>query len=222
MICPNCGTDNPNSSHFCGSCGEAIYLVSESAAGKKCSECGFENGTGARFCVKCGAALAGGAGQMRQRHPRHSTGASKKSKRERPIRKHRLWYESPAPLISIALAVVVGVVLYGARGHRKVETAATAPPGVILDPALRPSFDKVVDRFICGCGECTEPLWKCNCPTAETEKKMVRNDLERGEESPQVINAVYKTYGHLASGPEGETSSGAGSSYVPGSLSLPK
>lgn len=222
MICPNCGTGNPDASRYCSHCGEDISSMSENAALKKCPECHFENTCDARYCMKCGAALGERVRPAKQPRSHRSSAPPKKARRERSAYKRKAWYESPAILAAIGIAVVFVFVLYGLRNRQSTETAATAPPGVILDPALKPAFDKVVDRFTCGCGECTEPLWECNCPTAENEKNLIKKDLGKGEKGTLIVDAVYKTYGHLAAGSGTENSSGANSDYVPGSLSLPK
>lgn len=124
--------------------------------------------------------------------------------------------------MAFALAVIVLFVLYGTRQHQDVASAATAPPGVILDSAMKPAFDKVVDKFTCGCGKCTEPLWECNCPVAEKEKSFVKSDLQRGEKATRIINAVYRKYGHLAGGSKANEMSGAEANFDASSLTLPK
>ena len=50
MLCPNCGTENPESAKFCNGCGGSLLPV--------CSSCGTSNASGARFCSECGASLA--------------------------------------------------------------------------------------------------------------------------------------------------------------------
>ena len=52
MICPNCGSANPDSARFCNTCGRAL------SGG--CPVCGAANPPGARFCNQCGSPLAGG------------------------------------------------------------------------------------------------------------------------------------------------------------------
>src|SRR6266566_5161578 len=50
MLCPNCGSENPESAKFCNGCGGSLLPV--------CSSCGTSNASGARFCSECGASLA--------------------------------------------------------------------------------------------------------------------------------------------------------------------
>src|SRR2546426_5306368 len=49
MLCPNCGTENPEGGKFCNGCGASLFRV--------CSSCGTSNASGARFCSECGASL---------------------------------------------------------------------------------------------------------------------------------------------------------------------
>ena len=52
--CDACGTDNPTTSRFCGSCGSAL--------GQRCPSCSAPIVRGFRFCGACGIELTGGAG----------------------------------------------------------------------------------------------------------------------------------------------------------------
>ncbi len=49
IVCPTCGTESPDSSRFCPSCGSSLVPA--------CPVCGAERPPGARFCPSCGAAL---------------------------------------------------------------------------------------------------------------------------------------------------------------------
>lgn len=220
MICPGCGSANADDGPVCVTCGEKLSSNSERVTGRVCPECRFKNDTDARFCMNCGTALSTRSKPEAQQHSRHKHEPTRKSGHHTYRRK--TWYESPATLVAIALAVIVVFVIYGTRQHQSEVSTATASSGVFPDPALKPAFDTVVDRFICGCGRCTEPLWQCNCPTAENEKGMVRNDLESGEKPPRIIDAVYKSYGHLAAGSGAKETSTPGARFNPGSLMLPK
>ncbi len=46
MICPQCGTQNPNEARFCLHCGTALAV--------KCANCRADLPAGARFCMQCG------------------------------------------------------------------------------------------------------------------------------------------------------------------------
>lgn len=54
--CPNCGTEVPNNSLFCATCG---FRLPEPAAvsGKTCPTCGAAVKDGMKFCVSCGTKL---------------------------------------------------------------------------------------------------------------------------------------------------------------------
>jgi membrane protease subunit (stomatin/prohibitin family) len=54
--CPECGTANPASAHFCLNCGHSI------ATTVTCPDCGVENPAAARFCTGCGRALGAAEG----------------------------------------------------------------------------------------------------------------------------------------------------------------
>nr|NIV40240.1 zinc-ribbon domain-containing protein [Anaerolineae bacterium] len=47
MICPQCGTENPEGARFCMGCASRLVLA--------CAECGSELPHGARFCINCAA-----------------------------------------------------------------------------------------------------------------------------------------------------------------------
>ena len=49
ITCPNCSTENPEDSKFCGNCGTGLALA--------CSNCGTENPPGNNFCANCGTTL---------------------------------------------------------------------------------------------------------------------------------------------------------------------
>ena len=49
IACPFCGTSNPETARFCGSCGEALE--------RTCPSCGTANPLANRFCGSCGTAL---------------------------------------------------------------------------------------------------------------------------------------------------------------------
>ena len=55
-LCPNCGTEVPNNSLFCATCG---FKLPEMAApsGKICPTCGAPVKDGMKFCVSCGTKL---------------------------------------------------------------------------------------------------------------------------------------------------------------------
>lgn len=50
MKCPNCGSDNPSNTKFCGECGAPLSLV--------CAVCGKSNPAHHKFCSECGSALS--------------------------------------------------------------------------------------------------------------------------------------------------------------------
>jgi len=49
MLCPSCGTENPEGKKFCGVCGSSLALA--------CPACGSPNPPGMKFCGDCGATL---------------------------------------------------------------------------------------------------------------------------------------------------------------------
>jgi class 3 adenylate cyclase/tetratricopeptide (TPR) repeat protein len=52
MLCPNCGTENPEGKKFCGKCGSALAM--------SCPACGSPNPPDNSFCGDCGATLGAG------------------------------------------------------------------------------------------------------------------------------------------------------------------
>src|SRR5262249_47636693 len=53
MICPTCGTSNPNNARFCIEWGQPLALP------QTCPVCGAGNPQEARFCNQCGSPLSG-------------------------------------------------------------------------------------------------------------------------------------------------------------------
>ena len=51
MICPECGTENPEGARFCMGCAARLVLV--------CAECGAELPPRARFCFNCATPVPG-------------------------------------------------------------------------------------------------------------------------------------------------------------------
>src|SRR5713226_5006019 len=49
MLCPSCGTENPEGKKFCGDCGTPLAL--------SCPACASPNPPGKKFCGECGATL---------------------------------------------------------------------------------------------------------------------------------------------------------------------
>src|ERR1700675_3728574 len=49
MRCPNCHSENPETSRFCIQCGAAFKSV--------CAKCGSENPPGSKFCAQCGTSI---------------------------------------------------------------------------------------------------------------------------------------------------------------------
>ena len=53
-VCPKCGSQQPTTQKFCGSCGADMTVAP--ATGKPCIKCGKMVGPGQKFCPECGAA----------------------------------------------------------------------------------------------------------------------------------------------------------------------
>ncbi len=63
IACPGCGSQNPASQQFCGSCGAKLAGEAEQQT-ITCPGCGSQNPASQQFCGSCGAKLAGGAQQV--------------------------------------------------------------------------------------------------------------------------------------------------------------
>jgi class 3 adenylate cyclase len=51
MRCPNCNSENPDATKFCGNCGRPLS--------NRCAKCGAENPPQFKFCGECGSPLQG-------------------------------------------------------------------------------------------------------------------------------------------------------------------
>jgi len=59
--CPSCGSEAPDDSTFCESCGAGLGVAAPPDAGA-CPSCGAANEAGSTFCESCGASLTAKAG----------------------------------------------------------------------------------------------------------------------------------------------------------------
>lgn len=82
-ICPQCGSEVPESSNFCNACGYQMDSVQAQApeqqaatggAARICPNCGSEVPAGASFCESCGSRMDAGAQQPAGMQPNTSAG----------------------------------------------------------------------------------------------------------------------------------------------------
>lgn len=55
--CKTCGTEMPDTSSYCQSCGSKLNVQEEKVVIIICEQCGMENGAKATSCVRCGKPL---------------------------------------------------------------------------------------------------------------------------------------------------------------------
>jgi hypothetical protein len=196
MKCNNCGIENKDDAKFCANCGSELQRLEEPKNTKTCFNCGFENTRDAKFCASCGVELRRHHPQQPQHPHQHQKQPKKKEKR---VDTRLKWH--PAKVV---LLIIGGVILF-----LSIPYITGNPPGRkqrpeplieqrSSDPKLEANVQAVASKFICSCGTCGEqPLDICTCNTAIQERQFIRNALQAGQTSDQVIAAVNTTFGWM-------------------------
>jgi hypothetical protein len=206
MRCSKCNTENKAGNKFCIECGSKLALKSNV---KYCSQCGSDNKPSNNFCLTCGNRFSS-AEQIKQVH---SDGKKKKGKNIHSpkrrsnnikrltvidkIKKHKF-------ISTAALALFGYLIIQLFPGEPKNESENyfnslnwnTTPTNIYGDPLV----NDIASKFVCSCGNCgEEPLETCTCPTAKEERGFIKEQLDKGLKSDEIVIAVANKYGWLKS-----------------------
>lgn len=196
MECKNCNTENYDDAKFCGNCGAELQPVETAKRTKACFNCGFENSRDAKFCASCGAELR----RHQQSQPEHHHHSQRQPKKKGKRVDTRLkWH--PALVVLLIIGGVVGLVsIPYITGNPPGRTSRPEPLAELMsnDSGVEATVRDVASKFICSCGTCGEqPLDICTCNTAIQERQFIRNAVQSGQTSEQIIAAVNTTYGWM-------------------------
>ena len=154
MVCPSCGTENPEGAKFCTGCGASLQRV--------CPSCGTSNGAGARFCGECGTPLVGGAAA-----PALAAG-------ELPAAPAPDAYTSERRLVSILFADLVGfTTLSESRDAEEVRELLSR----YFETCRRliGLYGGIVEKFI---GDAVMAVWGTPTATEDDAERAVRAALD--------------------------------------------
>ncbi|MFQ6606545.1 MAG: cytochrome c-type biogenesis protein CcmH [Fidelibacterota bacterium] len=57
---------------------------------------------------------------------------------------------------------------------------------------------EIARQFNCSCGSCGElNLASCTCPTAQSTKKFIEAQINKGQSEEKVVDLVKEVYGHF-------------------------
>lgn len=196
MKCNTCGAENRDDSKFCANCGAELQRTEEAQNTKACFNCDFENSREAKFCAGCGVDLR----RHHQPQPHHHHQSQKQArKKEKRVDTRLKWH--PALVVLLIIGGVVGLIsIPYITGNPPGRTSRPEPLTELVsnDSAVEATVREVVSKFICSCGTCGEqPLENCTCNTAIQERQFVRNAVQSGQTSEQIIAAVNTTYGWM-------------------------
>lgn len=196
MKCNTCAVENRDDARFCANCGAELQRTEEARNTKACSNCDFENSRDAKFCANCGVEF-----QRHHQHQPHRHHQSQKQprKKEKRVDTRLTWH--PALVVLLIIGGVVGLIsIPYITGNPPGRTSRPEPLTELVsnDSAVEATVREVASKFICSCGTCGEqPLDSCTCNTAIQERQFIRNAVQSGGTSEQIIAAVNTTYGWM-------------------------
>lgn len=191
-----CGVENRDDARFCANCGAELQQTEEAKKTKACFNCDFENSRDAKFCAGCGVELR----RHHQPQPHHHHQSQKQPrKKEKRVDTRLKWHPAKVVMLIVGGAVVLLSIPYimGTPPGRKPRPEPLVEQRS-SDPKIEANVQEVASKFICSCGTCGEqPLDTCTCNTAVQERQFIRNALQAGQTSDQVIAAVNTTFGWM-------------------------
>jgi class 3 adenylate cyclase/tetratricopeptide (TPR) repeat protein len=153
MLCPGCGTDNPDGKKFCGDCGTPLEVA--------CPSCASPNPPGKRFCGECGAVLDAAAPAAPAAAPAPPAAAREPAPAERR-------------LVSVLFADLVG---FTALSERRDAEEVRELLSRYFDTARRliELYGGTVEKFI---GDAVMAVWGTPTATEDDAERAVRAALD--------------------------------------------
>lgn len=164
----------------------------------KCPACGQENPKDASYCSKCGSKLPHSA-KSKSVHSKKRRVGNKAAQKAKSLRNLTVLVAAAAFTLFLVVRFT-STSNHSAQSNRPADLNQSVSSNPIenksSDPIVEQKVSQVVSNFLCSCSGCNEPLDKCDCETAITERNFIRSALESGQSVTQVILAVNKTYGN--------------------------
>lgn len=199
MKCKKCNAENDEGNKFCIECG-AKLVFEKSPHTKFCPSCGFENIKEAAFCSNCGNNFSGKKinssnknGRNRNKSMQRIRNQSKELNFSNIIKEHKL-------ITTVVIAFLIFLV-YQSIPHNKEYKNSEYSPTPAASSIANVMSDSVaagvVSKFICGCGECTDPLDVCTCETASEERSFIQTEVAQNISQEGIVLAMVNKYGGL-------------------------
>lgn len=189
-VCTNCGTKNNADARFCSNCGNKIVLPEHGKC--VCKGCGRENDRHAHYCASCGSKLS------RRNANREVKSENRKSTKERAPSSNiskRFW--NPLIIGSVVVGLFV-IYLFIDGSKQNTSTIGSTVERKTDNIELENEVYEVASKFVCACTSCAEePLESCSCETAQEERQFIRQALQQGRSTDDVITAVNMNYGWI-------------------------
>lgn len=169
VICPTCGSEEPDGSRFCGSCGAPFADAAPQIAPAEnaeettstCPSCGSEEPEGSRFCGSCGASLTGPESAVALPRAAAAANAEASPRIEAPVaapaagRSRLLRFAAAAIAALLVAGGVVATLLLRSDGEGSSEVVPTAPqpppqPGTTSETAARPATPTLAESITPG------------------------------------------------------------------------
>ncbi|MFQ6115299.1 MAG: zinc ribbon domain-containing protein [bacterium] len=191
MKCKECGSAIKADDKYCANCGAEISLQNSTSDYLICENCHHQNLKTNRFCSHCGQPLA------TRPHSRKKRKQMAKGKKK-TIQQQKSTFSKTS---FVVIGIVVVFLIYAVKVFFNTKETPSTNTMMELESeimALETKVLEIASKFNCSCGSCgVTPLETCSCPTANTERNFIREELRKGNSTESVINTVNNIYGHL-------------------------
>jgi len=199
MKCKKCNTENNKDNNFCVKCGEK--LISDKSVNEKfCSSCGSENTAEASFCSNCGKSFSTTKSKFsNKKHNRKNTNTKQLKNQPKvldiagAIKEHKLI----AGMVFIFLIFILYKSIPQTSYYNSSNLSTIMPSNSFTREMPDSVTASVMSKFICSCGDCTDPLEQCTCETAAEERDFIRTRIAQNLSAEETVLAVVNKYGGL-------------------------
>ena len=199
MKCKKCNTENNKDNNFCVKCGEKL-IIDKSVNEKFCSSCGSKNISEASFCSNCGESFSTLNSKTSDKKSNKKNINTKRSKNQPKvldiaglIKEHKLI----AGIVSIFLMFILYRSLPQTSDYNSNNFSSIIPSNSFTREMPDSVTVSVMSKFICSCGDCTDPLEQCTCETAAEERDFIRTRITQNFSTEETVLAVINKYGGL-------------------------